>query len=564
MGSENLGKEKVNVLEHLSQLAVNTTNVSLSVGTQNCPTLHIGLYATLAMPTHQAFGPRFVDEFSVLMELRSVQQEESSLVTVLSPYSHIQLQLRLSPHTVTFVSTHHRHYEFPVGMLPDGQWHQVSVGVSSSWLALYVDCELVERVNWTYPGQDITTDGLLMLGGIIEGFETPFEGALRQMTFVMGDPDAARHQCNLHLPMCDGTAPKAPRSPRTPHTHQDAELSSGDLLDDLTNSKGSSRENSTDKGDAVMDPSLPEGKSPISQHAATLQQLGNGFVGVDEADPSIFTLHHTDTGTRGSNSPYTVTALDENITTDAEDRPQHDIIDLDSTGPSPSFRRKGSDQKSPSQSGHPDPSVLLEENLLPPAGSAVEQGRISSGSLTQKGQGNSEGVGQAGSDHTGLLTVAPSEGDVIVGSDNKIYRLLSGPPGPVGPPGEQGCAGKEGYIGFKGDMGSQGVRGQEGRRGETGLPGPPGLPTLYLWRNSQEDWTDFRAGLAFLEILDTDKCQDTGETWVTLGRRVCQVEEGPGAEMVSMAWMDSQGHRDCLGFRVLKESQGNQVLLAHL
>lgn len=60
-------------------------------------------------------------------------------------------------------------------MLPDGQWHQVSVGVSSSWLALYVDCELVERVNWTFPGQGITTDGLLMLGDIIEGFETPFE-----------------------------------------------------------------------------------------------------------------------------------------------------------------------------------------------------------------------------------------------------------------------------------------------------------------------------------------------------------------------------------------------------
>lgn len=160
-------------------------------------------------------------------------------------------------------------------------------------------------------------------------------------------------------------------------------------------------------------------------------------MGVDEADPSILTRHHTDTGARGSNSPYTVTALDENITTDAEDRPQHDIIDLDSPGPSPSFQRKGSDQKSPSQSGHPDSSVLMEVNLLPPAGSAVEQGRISSGSLTQRSQGNSEGVGQAGSDHTGLLTVAPSEGDVIVGSANKIYRLLSGPPGPVGPPGEQ-------------------------------------------------------------------------------------------------------------------------------
>ena len=64
--------------------------------------------------TYIVLPPRFVDEFSVLMELRSVQQEESSLVTVLSPYSHIQLQLRLSPHTVTFVSTHHRHYEYVV------------------------------------------------------------------------------------------------------------------------------------------------------------------------------------------------------------------------------------------------------------------------------------------------------------------------------------------------------------------------------------------------------------------------------------------------------------------
>lgn len=60
-------------------------------------------------------------------------------------------------------------------MLPDGQRHHVSVSVSSSWLALYVNYELVERVNWTFPGQDITTDGLLMLGGIIEGFETPFK-----------------------------------------------------------------------------------------------------------------------------------------------------------------------------------------------------------------------------------------------------------------------------------------------------------------------------------------------------------------------------------------------------
>ncbi|CAB1321730.1 unnamed protein product [Coregonus sp. 'balchen'] len=53
----------------------------------------------------------------------------------------------------------------------------------------------------------------------------------------------------------------------------------------------------------------------------------------------------------------------------------------------------------------------------------------------------------------------------------------------------QGCAGREGHLGFKGE---KGVRGQEGSRGETGLPGPPGLPTLYLWRNTQVDWTSFR------------------------------------------------------------------------
>lgn len=64
---------------------------------------------------------------------------------------------------------------FPVSSLCDGQWHQVSLGVSPLWLEVYVDCALVERVNWAYPWQDIATDGLLMLGGILEGFEIPFE-----------------------------------------------------------------------------------------------------------------------------------------------------------------------------------------------------------------------------------------------------------------------------------------------------------------------------------------------------------------------------------------------------
>lgn len=47
--------------------------------------------------------------------------------------------------------------------------------MSTQSLALYVDCTLIESVNWTYTGMDIATDGLLLVGGLIEDFETPFE-----------------------------------------------------------------------------------------------------------------------------------------------------------------------------------------------------------------------------------------------------------------------------------------------------------------------------------------------------------------------------------------------------
>ena len=59
--------------------------------------------------------------------------------------------------------------------LSNEDWHHVAVSVSSKRLALFVDCSLVESVDWVYPGMDISTDGLLMVGGIVEGFETPFE-----------------------------------------------------------------------------------------------------------------------------------------------------------------------------------------------------------------------------------------------------------------------------------------------------------------------------------------------------------------------------------------------------
>lgn len=67
-----------------------------------------------------------------------------------------------------------------MAVLSDGGWHRLAVSVSSGRLALYVDCSMVESVDWAYKdGLGISTDGLVMVGGIIEGFETPFEVSMQ-------------------------------------------------------------------------------------------------------------------------------------------------------------------------------------------------------------------------------------------------------------------------------------------------------------------------------------------------------------------------------------------------
>ena len=55
---------------------------------------------------------RFAEEFSVLMEVLSWQrEEESSLLTLLDYDLHLHLQIRLGPHSLTYISTQHRDYE---------------------------------------------------------------------------------------------------------------------------------------------------------------------------------------------------------------------------------------------------------------------------------------------------------------------------------------------------------------------------------------------------------------------------------------------------------------------
>ncbi|MEQ2197181.1 hypothetical protein XENOCAPTIV_024850, partial [Xenoophorus captivus] len=91
-----------------------------------------------------------------------------------------------------------------------------------------------------------------------------------------------------------------------------------------------------------------------------------------------------------------------------------------------------------------------------------------------------------------IVTIVSREGDLVLGSDGKTYRLQRGPPGRMGPPGPDGCPGDPGPSGVKGDKGEKGPKGRPGKMGEPGPPGAPGLPTFYMWRNTAEEWAAFK------------------------------------------------------------------------
>ncbi|XP_034547473.1 collagen alpha-1(XI) chain-like [Notolabrus celidotus] len=403
-------------------MLVKTTNESSSANIQRCPTLEVGFYDSLVMATQQVIGARFSEEFSLLMELRSSQREESNVLTVLNSQHHIHLQLRLGPHSLTFISTQHREYEFPVGSLCDGQWHQVSLGVSPLWLEVHVDCSLVERVNWAYPWQDISSDGLLMIGGSLEAFETPFEGVVRQMTFVMGDPDAARDHCTLHRPACNqSSALWVDPSESNP---QDSTRHAADLGFKLV-----------DEPQIILSSNTEERRDHIIDSSTTIKTLRENIIHKDAADTALYTV-------------------------------------VDSTSPD-SHR---------SEVKPDNVTSLMHENMIASAESAED---LRTNRLLRN---NVEGRYS----NTPPALPVSGAGNLVYGSDQKIYRIKQGPSGPMGPRGRRGCAGREGYVGFKGDQGSQGLPGLDGWRGDQGPPGPPGLPTLYLWRNTEEDWTAFR------------------------------------------------------------------------
>lgn len=64
---------------------------------------------------------------------------------------------------------------FPVSNISDGKWHSIAVSVAAKRLAVYVDCSLLESVDWPHPGVRISPDGLLLVGGVVQTYDTPFE-----------------------------------------------------------------------------------------------------------------------------------------------------------------------------------------------------------------------------------------------------------------------------------------------------------------------------------------------------------------------------------------------------
>lgn len=98
---------------------------------------------------------------------------------------------------------------FPITTLGDGDWHRVALSITLERLELRVDCQLVESVSWSnYFGMGVTTEGLVIIGGLIEPFEIPFE--VRACSFCTHSPFPAVKELSagdwVWGGFCSGTA----------------------------------------------------------------------------------------------------------------------------------------------------------------------------------------------------------------------------------------------------------------------------------------------------------------------------------------------------------------------
>ncbi|XP_030197639.1 collagen alpha-2(XI) chain isoform X2 [Gadus morhua] len=582
-GSGGAPSEEVNILDELSLQVSNSSNASLSLdGEARCPVLLVGQYSTLALPLDEIFTDGFPDEFSLLVQLRSSLTEESSLLTLLSRDGEVMLQLRTSGHALTFIGTQQRHYEFPVSGLTDGEWHRLAVSVSLERLAVYVDCVLFESLDWVYYGMAVSTAGLLMVGGTVRGHETPFEGGIRQLSFMAGDPIAARLHCSLHPPRCGGggggrRASKTPRSPGTNSPLEEFLLSSNDL----ENLEGGAMDKSSlllrSSSNAFLLRSSSRGDGTVPSGTRREGSVGQGVVLVVDEDTDLF--HPVFQGVGGQLNPQwkpprtgakghhegkagaPFKGLEENTTTgkrvetDSGARgesllpgtPKGDIIlDLDTrTGP-----------KKPSGT-FPDGKIPSGDHTRNPGADDVQEGGSSTGSAGTPSGKRVPGERSVSLDnaidekHQGFVGGVSGDRDVALGSDGRWYRLQRGALGRMGPPGTEGDPGDPGLPGFKGDKGKLGPWGQAGRRGDQGPPGPPGLPSLYLWKNTAEEWAAFQQ-TNFFHLLrsgwpSTEGAEGPPGEMGRLGNQGLPGDQGERGRPGIMGEMGERGNRGATG-----------------
>ncbi len=157
-----------NILLYMSIFVFTGMNVTICVCVCVCVSVHVLDVFTVS---RLFLSCSFSEEFSMLVELRSSQREESSVLTLLNAQHHIHLQLRLGPHSLTFISTQHREYEYvwpPVKQFFAALWptaacmpcmsehswtanrkltrHAFGFGQRSSFLILYSDY-LISRLQ---------------------------------------------------------------------------------------------------------------------------------------------------------------------------------------------------------------------------------------------------------------------------------------------------------------------------------------------------------------------------------------------------------------------------------
>ncbi|KAI4816797.1 hypothetical protein KUCAC02_009103, partial [Chaenocephalus aceratus] len=172
------------------------------------------------------------------------------------------------------------------------------------------------------------------------------------------------------------------------------------------------------------------------------------------------------------------------------------------------------------------PSVDLPVPKIPSDPRTSTDSGTPTKAVVEKGRPITNGR-QPDKERSAVVTVVSREGDLVLGSDGKMYRLQRGPPGRMGPPGQEGCTGDPGRPGFNGDKGKLGSEGRSGKRGESGPPGPPGFPTFYLWKNTAEELAAFQGPLGLEGQMGTSRTQRTPRACGPMGARGDPGFEGP-------------------------------------